>query len=167
VVRGYRRHEPHGRAEESDDCLAAGFETLNPVFRKEAANLVKDALGDEQILSQVNALFAPYGRVVGLADPPAIDATWSLSSPVAPDLSGWLASKGLKHTMRREGESRVYDLPKDSIKKKIAVRLRSQPTSDGTWVTEIVTAEKFSARDFLKTAVPGPERTYAEMRRDS
>jgi hypothetical protein len=30
--KGYRRHHPHGRSEDSDDCLASGLETLKPVF---------------------------------------------------------------------------------------------------------------------------------------
>lgn len=163
VVRGYRRHEPHGRAEESDDCLAAGLETLRPVFRREDAERVRSALGDEAVLEKVNALFAPYGKVLGSAEGIGAEAVWSLSSPAAPDLSGWLASKGLKHTMRREGDTRVYELPKDSLKKKIAAGLRSAPTPEGSWKTEIVTAEKFSPREFLKAAVPGPERTYAAL----
>lgn len=167
VVREYRRHEPHGRQLESDDCLAAGLEVLNPVFWKEAAGKIRQALVDGRILSQVNDLFAPYGKVLGPAAEAGTAATWILSSPSPPDLSGWLASRGLKHTMRREGAAKVYDLPKDSLKKKIVDLLRSEQGSDGAWMTKIVTGEKFSARDFLKVAIPGPERAYTAMRREA
>ncbi len=165
VVREYRRHDPFGRSEESEDCLAAGLEILNPVFWKDAAEKVREALSDEQILSQVNALFAPYGKVLGPASANAAQAIWSMTTPTAPDLSGWLASRGLKHTLRREGAIRVYDLPKESLKKKLAVVLRCEEGDDGIWQTHLESAEKFSVRDFLKGAMPGTERVYAVLRR--
>ncbi len=165
LEKAYRRHEKHGREPEGDDCLAAGREVLRPVFSGEAAATVRAALEDGQILSKLDGLFAPYGKVLGPAREPPGEVAWSCTSREAPDLAGWLASKGLKHTLRREGNARVYDLPKESIKKKIAMRLRSEEAVGGGWKTEIVAGEKFSVRDFLRGAFPGPERTYAALRR--
>ncbi|MEN9309475.1 MAG: hypothetical protein RL173_3407 [Fibrobacterota bacterium] len=167
VVREYRRHEPHGRQEESEDCIAAGRETLNPVFWADAADKVRMALADEQILSQVNELFAPYGKVLGAAEVLPADGVWSLVSSQPPDLSGWLGSRGLKHTMRRDGVAKIYDLPKESIKKKLAKSIRSEEGVDGIWRTRLESGEKFSPRDFLKGAVPGDLRAYAVLRRES
>lgn len=167
VVREYRRHQPHGRADDGPDCLAAGQETLNPVFWFAAAERVREALQDESVVARVNELFAPYGKVVGLARPDATTGEWELRWSAAPDLSGWLASRGLKHTMRRDADARVFDLPKESLKKKIVSSLRCQELSDGSWLVRMETGDKFSAKDFLRGACPGSEWVYAKLRRMS
>ncbi len=167
IVREYRRHMPHGSADDGPDCLAAGLETLNPVFWFDAAERVREALQDESILARVNEWFAPYGEVVGPARQDAASGEWELRWCAAPDLSGWLASRGLKHTMRRDGGARVFDLPKESLKKKIVLSLRCQELSNGSWLVRFATGEKFSAKDFLRGVCPGPEWVYARLRRVS
>jgi hypothetical protein len=167
VAREYRKHQPHGRADDGPDCLASGLETLNPVFWFETAERVREALRDGSVLERVNELFAPYGKVVGEVPTEAPSGEWELRWTRAPDLSGWLASRGLKHTMRRDGDVRVLDLPKESLKKKIVSSMWCQELSDGAWLVRFGTGDKFSAKEFLRGTCPGPEWVYAKLRRVS
>jgi hypothetical protein len=167
LVREYRRHEPHGRWDDGVDCLASGLEILNPVFLAEGADRVRRALEDPEVLDRVNAEFRFYGRILGPATGEATDGIWHLTGSVAPDLSGWLASKGIKHTLRREGTARVYDLSRDSLKKKILRTLRSEQAQDGSWSTSVGSGEKFSVREFLHGVHPGSDRFQASLRRES
>ena len=167
LVREYRRHEPHGRWDDGVDCLASGLEILRPVFLADGADRVRQALSDPGLLERVNAEFRFYGRILGPATGEATDGIWHLTGSVAPDLSGWLASKGIKHTLRREGTARVYDLSRDSLKKKILRTLRSEQAQDGSWSTSVGSGEKFSVREFLHGVHPGPDRFQASLRRES
>jgi hypothetical protein len=167
LVREYRRHEPHGRSDDGVDCLASGLEILRPVFLADGANRVRQALEDPGLLEQVNAEFSFYGRILGPAGNGPVDGIWQLSAPTAPDLSGWLASRGIKHTMRREGAAKVYDLPVESLKKKILRTLRTEQAEDGSWTTRLRSGDKFSVRDFLHAVHPGPDRVHANLHRES
>ncbi len=168
LVREYRRHEPHGRSDDGVDCLASGLEILRPVFLADGADRVRQALEDPGLLERVNAEFSFYGRILGpAAGVGIVDGFWQLSGPTAPDLSGWLASRGIRHTLRREGAAKVYDLSRESLKKKILRPLHSEQAEDGSWTTRLGSGDKFSARDFLHAVHPGPERVHANLRRES
>jgi hypothetical protein len=168
LVREYRRHEPHGRSEEGEDCLASGLEILRPVFLAEGAARVRQVLEDPELLAKVNAEFAIYGRILGPVAPSALDGIWHLHGAMAPDISGWLASRGMKHTMRKDGIAKVYDMAKESLKKKIVRSLRCEQLEDGSWATRLETLDKFSAKDFLHSVLAtGPDRNRATFHRES
>lgn len=167
LVREYRRHEGHGRSEDGDDCIASGLEILRPVFLADGARRALSALEDPELLAKVNAEFAFYGRILGPVADAAVDGIWRLRGPAVPDLSGWLASRGIKHTMRRDGGAKVYEVAKESLRKKIARSLRCEQAEDGSWATRLEACEKFSARDFLHAVHSGPDRNRAAFRRES
>jgi radical SAM superfamily enzyme YgiQ (UPF0313 family) len=168
LVHEYRRHDPHGRSEEGDDCLATGLEILRPVFLAEGAQHVRLALADPELLAKVNAQFAVYGKILGPVAPNVVDGIWHLDGATVPDISGWLASRGIKHTMRKDGTAKVYEMAKESLKKKIVRSLRCEQTADGSWSTRLETLDKFSAKDFLQSVLTaGPDRNRATFRREA
>jgi len=150
--KGYRRHHPHGRASDSDDCLASGLETLRPVFLAATAERVRKVLAAPDRLEELNRLFAPWGRIVGLAGSPS-SGGWIFETDSVIDVSAWLASAGLKHTMRRQGDARVYELAKESLKKKILVSLSVESHEGGSRIS-LAAGEKFALGPFLRDAFP-------------
>jgi radical SAM superfamily enzyme YgiQ (UPF0313 family) len=165
IDREYRRHEAHGRSEEGDDCIATGLEVLRPVFRGAAADRVVQALGDPSVLERVNALFAPHGKVLGPGALPA-ESGWIVEIPEPPDLAGWLGEEGIKHTLRRDGAARVFEISRDSLRKKVvsAIRLEGE---EGSWRVRLETGPKFGLAGFLRRALPGRLRNLASVRREA
>jgi hypothetical protein len=150
-AKGYRRHHPHGRSEDSDDCLASGLETLRPVFLAPMAERVREVLASSERLEELNQLFAPYGRIIGLAQPAPATASWTFETDSDIDISGWLAACGLKHTFRRQGTTRIYELAKESLKKKILVSLCVETHDTGSRIV-MQAGEKFAVGAFLRDA---------------
>lgn len=149
--KGYRRHLPHGRSTDSDDCLASGLETLRPVFLAATAQRVREVLASSERLEELNAWFAPYGRILGAARPPQPSAAWTFETDSDIDVSGWLAASGLKHTMRRQGTTRIYELAKESLRKKILVSLFVETHDWGSRLL-VQAGEKFAVGAFLRDA---------------
>lgn len=164
VVREYRRHEKHGRADDGDDCLATGREVLSPVLWAEGAAKVREALTDPDSLARINALFSPYGTVKGPAAAETDDRNWEIVSPEHPDLPAWLSGLGLKHTMRREGARWNFEMAKESVRKKLVAQATLVELADGSWSIRLRTGEKFSLRDFLRTVL-GDSRGKATVTR--
>ena len=165
VVREYRRHDPHGRSADGDECMASGLETLRPAFLPDGASKVRAALEDPEILARVNAQFAPYGKILGAAPVDAVSSRWTVLSPEAPDLSAWLQEKGIKHTMRKDGLAKLYDAAKESLKKKLLRTARLVQESDDAWRLEIDAMEKFSVRELLRAALSHRASNVAVVRR--
>jgi hypothetical protein len=165
VVREYRRHDPHGRAAEGEECVASGLETLRPVFLPEGAARVRSALDDPEVLSRVQAEFAPYGKILGTVPVQETTSRWTILSPEALDFSAWLQEKGIKHTLRKDGNAKLYDVAKESLKKKLLRTARLVQESDDAWRLEIEAMEKFSVRELLRAALSHRASNVAVVRR--
>lgn len=150
----YRRTEPHGRAQDSDACMATGLEMLHPVFLPDGIDRVRQILSNPTELARVQAEFAPYGEIVSLEPVATESSRWSLRTPYRPQVGKYLASRGLKHILRREGDRQVFEMPKDSLKKRLVLAL-SQREEDGVFVIELEAGPKFELREFLKEAAAG------------
>ena len=152
----YRRCDPNGRAEDGDDCLATGLETLHPVLLPAGIEMLRQILSSPERLAAVNAEFSGYGKILAEGELPAETAGWQIRTPFRPDPGHYLTHFGLKHTLRRDGEARVFELPKDSLKKKLLRTLRLEET-DGNWLITLEAGAKFSLRDFLREACAGED----------
>ena len=148
LVRGYRRHESH----DEDYFLASGRRVLSMVWLPEAAELVRRVLSSPDERARLDAVFAPYGRVLGAPGEPPVRFVLRSAAPLDP--SKWLSERGLKHVFRKDGAStRIWDFPKETLKKRIAKSLVRRD-SETESVLEVGLDEKFDAREFLRAAVP-------------
>jgi len=153
LVGPYRRHETH----DEEHFLATGRRILTPVFLAEGARRLAELLADPEALEAVQGHFAPYGRVLGA---PAVAPTRFVVASEAPvDPVPWLSAKGLKHTFRRDGDGKRWELAKEAAKKRIAREVSAQPDGE-RWRLVVTLDEKFDAREFLRAVVP-PERRHA------
>jgi hypothetical protein len=112
---------------------------------------VREVLASPDRLEELNRLFAPHGRIIGLSQPPAATVSWTFETDSDIDISGWLASNGLKHTFRRQGTTRIYELAKESLKKKILVSLHVETNDTGSRLV-VQAGEKFAVGAFLRDA---------------
>lgn len=150
----YRRFDPHGRKEDSDACLATGLETLTPVFLREGTERVRQILSNPEELAKVNAEFALYGEILPDTVVSTEGSRWLLRTPYRPQPGKYLAARGLKHILKRVDGRQVFEMPKDSLKKKLILSL-TQSETDGLFVLELDAGPKFELREFLKEAAAG------------
>jgi len=151
LVRGYRRHESHPE----EHFLSTGRQILTSVWLPEAAAAVRDILADPERRARLDEFFAPYGRILGEpGDPPR---KFVLSGAATLDPTGWINERGLKHTFRREGGTRRWEFPKETLKKRI-VRELARTEEDGIATISVLTDEKFEVREFLRAVVTVEER---------
>ena len=152
----YRRFEAHGRAEDADECMATGLETLRPIFLPEGARRVRQILSNPEELAQVQSYFGRYGRVVAEGEATSESSSWEFRLPFRPELGKYLSTFGLKHILRRDGAAQVFEMPKESLKKKLVLSLRCEEI-EGRWIVCLDGGPKFNLKEFLKQSCMGSE----------
>ena len=78
----------------------------------------------------------------------------------APDFDAYCKAKGLKFTLKKVDGVRVYELSKDSLKKRLLKSLTAEECEgpEGkTWKVRAAAGGKFSAEEFLRQAFLLPE----------
>lgn len=153
LVRGYRHHEP----DPEEIFLSTGRRILRPVLLEEAAETLRTLLRDPDFLERTTRSFASLGRVLGSPGTPPTRVLLRGSAPLDP--GGWVASRGLKHTFRKDGSTRRWEFPKETLKKRIVRGLVRAESDEGAEI-RIEIDEKFDVKEFLK-AVVAPEDRHA------
>jgi hypothetical protein len=150
----YRHCEPHGRAEDGDACMAIGLEMLNPVFLPDGAFRVRQILSNPEELSRVQAEFGVYGQILSNAPLPTETSRWTLRTPFRSEVGKYLNSRGLKHILKRVDGVQTFEMPKDSLKKRLVLSM-TQREAAGEWIVELQAGAKFELREFLREAAAG------------
>ena len=86
--------------------------------------------------------------------------SYEFRTPLRPDFDAYCKAKGLKFTLKKVDGVRVYELSKDSLKKRLLKSLTAEECEgpEGkTWKVRAEAAGKFSAEEFLRQAFLLPE----------
>jgi radical SAM superfamily enzyme YgiQ (UPF0313 family) len=148
-----------------EPCPVAGDDGIVLEWLPEGLALLRTRLADPGFLAEANSFFAEWGELrgeipAGLA--PVDDARawdYAFDSPYAPDFDRYCRSKGLRHTLRKDGARRVCELSKDSLKKRIVAGLEAEEAEPGRWLVRVRGLAKFAPDEFLRDGfrLPAPE----------
>lgn len=147
-----------------ENCLVAGDDGIVLEFLPHGIDRLRDRLADPDFLADVNAAFAEWGMLLGEVSPDlaprdeAREWAWEFRSPYAPDFDRYCKAKGLRHTLRKDGNRRICELSKDSLKKRLLVSLDAAEEG-GTWIVRARAGAKFSPSEFLREGfrLPAPD----------
>jgi hypothetical protein len=148
-----------------EPCPVAGDDGIVLEWLPEGLALLRTRLADPGFLAEANSFFAEWGELrgeipAGLA--PVDEARawdYAFDSPYAPDFDRYCRSKGLRHTLRKDGTRRVCELSKDSLKKRIVAGLEAEEAEPGRWLVRVRGLAKFAPDEFLRDGfrLPAPE----------
>jgi radical SAM superfamily enzyme YgiQ (UPF0313 family) len=152
LVDGFRRHLAGDWEQRLDDefCQVVGESDLAFSLLASSREDLERLLRHQASLKNINQKLAGWMLVQEIAPAIALCEKLELHLPkgiFSPE--DWLRAKGLKHTLTKQGERRVYQFSKDSLKKKVLTELWIELGQQEQIMT-IVPAEKFELRDFLK-----------------
>lgn len=156
-------------------CPVAGDDGVALEWLPEGLALLRARLADPGFLAEANAFFSEWGEIRGEIPPgqaPQDGArAWDYAfvSPFPPDFDRYCKAKGLRHTLRKEGQRRFCELSKDSLKKRIVAGMEAEEKEGGRWMVRVRGAAKFAPEEFLREGfrLPSPEEwarvaAYAE-----
>jgi hypothetical protein len=133
-------------------CQVLGQDLLTLNWQKKDLCEIQQALNNPATLAQINSLFSPWGVVLtGAQDfrPKEI----KFHSPFELNAESYLASKGLKYTLRRENQNKLrFEFSRDSTRKGIVLELSANTISPGSYEILLVPGPKFETLPFLQTA---------------
>ncbi|MDB5105522.1 MAG: hypothetical protein JWP91_3211 [Fibrobacteres bacterium] len=142
-------------------CWVAGDDGVLLDWLPEGLALLRERLADPDFLADVNGALAEWGELKGeipLSLKPAEEGrewAYQFRSPFRLDFDSYAKAKGLKFTLKKVDGVRVYELSKDSLKKRVLSTLTAVE-GDGPkgkeWVVSAQGAGKFVPEDFLRNA---------------
>jgi radical SAM superfamily enzyme YgiQ (UPF0313 family) len=148
-------------------CWVAGEDAILLDWLPEGLDLLRQRLADPDFLADVNAAMADWGGLIGevpMELKPKDEGrewTYAFHTPLRPDFDVYCKAKGLKFTLKKVDGVRVYELSKDSLKKRLLKSLTAEEC-DGpegkTWKVRAEAGGKFSAEEFLRQAFLLPEQ---------
>jgi radical SAM superfamily enzyme YgiQ (UPF0313 family) len=147
-------------------CWVAGDDGVMLDWLPQGLSLVRERLADPDFLADVNALLAEWGEVLGEISPDLrpVDENreWAyrFRTPLRPDFDAYCRSKGLKFTLKKTDGVRIYELSKDSLKKRVLKALSAEEAEGAEgreWVVRVTASAKFSPEEFLREAFSLPE----------
>ncbi|MCM2322664.1 MAG: hypothetical protein NDJ90_05335 [Oligoflexia bacterium] len=137
-------------ADEDRPVWVTGRDALTLSWDESALPILARGAADPAWLSRVNAELGAWGVFEALLPPSGWQpASLRIRSPWAPRLDGYLRSRGLKHTLRKDAaRGSIYELIPQAVKKGI-LRSLSMKAADGEFLCELVPGAKFDLRVFL------------------
>ena len=142
-------------------CWVAGDDGVMLDWLPEGLALLRERLADPDFLADVNGILADWGELRGeipTALRPADDGrewAYRIESPFRLDFDAYAKAKGLKFTLRKVDGACVYELSKDSLKKRLLKSLTAvevEGPNGKEWTVDAECAAKFSADEFLREA---------------
>lgn len=151
-----------------ETCWVAGEDGVMLDWLPEGLALLRERLADADFLADVNGALAEWGELLGEipADlrpkEEAREWDYAFHSPFFPDIDSYAKARGLRFTLKKAEGRRVYEMSKDSLKKRLIKTLTAEevPGPQGTgWIVRVGAGSKFSPEDFQREAfaMPSPE----------
>ncbi len=156
----------------------AGEDGLVLEFLPQGMGLLRERLVDPDFLADVNGALSDWGTLLGeipaAVKPPEEAREWNYEfrSPFQLNIDGYCKGKGLRFTLKKSNGRRIFELSKDSLKKRILKSLvaeESEGPNGREWIVRAEAGAKFSPEEFQLEAFahPSPEewvrtRAFAE-----
>ncbi|MCM2276670.1 MAG: radical SAM protein [Oligoflexia bacterium] len=144
-------------SKEDEPVWVTGKDALTLVWSEPALALLASRLADPAWLARVNAELGEWGKLLGAVPP----SGWApsglrLVTSWEPRLEAYLKARGLKHTLRKDGDGGyVFELTPESVRRGFLRKLSRKKLEDGAFGCELATGPKFELTEFLAQGVLG------------
>jgi hypothetical protein len=136
---------------------ALGDDVVRLAWNRVALERIHGRMGDQEFIGAVNSRMDGWGRLCGLSQAPHPGLSLSIHSDFPLDEQGYMKSRHLKYTRRKDGRNGfILEFTRESLKKKIIQSFTCRPGAGGSVMIDLVPGTKFVLDEFLKEAFSLP-----------
>lgn len=142
------------------EVYVTGDDYVALTWNSDAIEHLKELLGDQAGLAEINNQMGEWGVVHGFADSQWRPSRVEIQAPFELKADGYLKARGLKHTLRKQSDgSYLFEFIPQSIKKGFVAKMITSKDECGMTRVILELGSKFVPREFATEAFSLPRRT--------